>query len=147
MEEKNPVGRPRLYETPEQLEAAIEDYFNPEVIEETQTGFGKLTRELGRQTRQDSTITGLAYHLGFESRQSFYDYETIPEFSYIIKRARLRVESSYEARLSANNVAGAIFALKNMGWADKSEMDVTSKGEQINGFNYIPPAPTEVKEE
>jgi hypothetical protein len=26
-----------------------------------------------------------------------------------------------------------------MGWSDKTEMDVTSKGEQIMGFNYIPP--------
>lgn len=69
------------------------------------------------------TITGVALALGFESRQSFYDYEENPAFSYIIKQARLRVENGYELSLRSVNVAGSIFALKNMGWKDKTEVD------------------------
>jgi hypothetical protein len=62
-------------------------------------------------------------HLGFASRQSFYDYEERGEYSYIIKNARLRVEKGYELRLHGNNPTGSIFALKNMGWSDKQEID------------------------
>jgi len=32
------------------------------------------------------------------------------------------VEAEYERRLHGNNVAGAIFALKNHGWSDKHEL-------------------------
>lgn len=96
-------GRPAHYETPEELANAIQAVFD-------MPGF-------------DFTITGLAYELGFCSRQSFYDYEERDGFSYIIKRARLAVEKAYEAKLSGQSVTGAIFALKNMGWKDKSEID------------------------
>jgi hypothetical protein len=100
------TGRPLIYNSPQELEAAIEDYFNPE-----------------GEPRDKVTITGLAYHLGFADRQSLYDYEEREAFSCIIKRARFRVEVAYEERLHENNVTGAIFALKNMGWKDKSEVD------------------------
>lgn len=69
------------------------------------------------------TITRLCYNLGFESRQSFYDYEKREGFSYIVKRLRLWIESGYEEALSNNSPTGAIFALKNMGWKDKSEVE------------------------
>jgi DNA-packaging protein gp3 len=99
-------GRPPIYDTPEQMQADIDLYFSMTDIKEV-------------------TITGLALHLGFESRQSFYDYEQKPEFSYIVKRARLRVEMGYEIKLSGNNCTGAIFALKNMGWKDKTETELS----------------------
>lgn len=102
------AGRPRKWETPQELEEAIENFFFPPTGGER----GKVT------------IAGLAYNLGFESRQSFYDYEEIPEFSYIIKRARLRVETAYEEKLSEGSCTGAIFALKNMGWKDKTESEI-----------------------
>jgi hypothetical protein len=68
------------------------------------------------------TITGLCVYLGFESRQSFYAYEEKEEYSYIIKKARLRVENYYEQCLQFGNVTGAIFPLKNMGWYDRQEL-------------------------
>lgn len=118
------AGRPPIYSTPDELEAAILDYFEPEttITEPTKSG-DDVVIATGREPRKNVTITGLAYHLGFESRQSFYDYEEKPEFSYIIKKARLRVEMSYEERLSQQSPTGAIFALKNMGWRDKSEVE------------------------
>jgi hypothetical protein len=70
------------------------------------------------------TITGLCYYLGFCSKQNFYDYEKKPEFQDSIKRLRLKVESSYEKQLFKNSSTGAIFALKNFGWADKREIDI-----------------------
>lgn len=79
----------------------------------------------------DFTITGLCLELGFCSRQSFYDYEKREGFSYTIKKARLHIERAYEAKLSGKEVGGAIFALKNLGWKDKTEIDQTIKTEPI----------------
>jgi hypothetical protein len=119
-------GRPPIFDSPEAMEKAIEDYFNPISHKETSvnTKNGPITTktEQGREPRERVTISGLCYHLGFESRQSFYDYEEREEFSYIVKRARLRVEMSYEQRLQEQACTGSIFALKNMGWADEKKI-------------------------
>ena len=78
------------------------------------------------------TITGLAIHLGYESRQSCYDLEKSSTFSYIIKKYRMYIEKNYE-NLLLDKTAGAIFALKNMGWSDKQEINQT--GEMDNNIN------------
>jgi hypothetical protein len=83
------------------------------------------------------TITGLALYLGFESRQSFYDYEKRDGYSYIIKRARMRVENAYEHRLDSKNPTGPIFALKNMGWSDKQDITQSIEHSGNIGFNGI----------
>lgn len=64
------------------------------------------------------------------------------EFSEALKE----VKQLQEKLLVINGLNGcynstfAIFSAKNMiGWRDKSEIDHTSGGEQINGFNYIAP--------
>jgi len=46
------------------------------------------------------TITGLALHLGFNSLDEFDQYETNGRFASAIKRARLRIESSYEKKIA-----------------------------------------------
>lgn len=123
-----PAGRPPLFDNPEDLETRLEEYFNHEDHQWVVT-------EVGSFQKQPITITGLALYLGFESRQSFYDYEKHEEFSYIIKKARLRVESEYEAKLSRNNPTGSIFALKNMGWADRTE--IKHEGIPDQKFTYM----------
>jgi hypothetical protein len=65
------------------------------------------------------TISGLAYFLGFESREAFADYEANGEFADLLKRARLRIEAAYEKKLHQQTATGAIFALKSMGWDEK----------------------------
>lgn len=108
------VGRPLKFETAEELAKVADSYF--------------------AQSEQDGeplTITGLALHLGFESRQSFYDYEERGQFSYTIKRARMRVENAYEKNLHGQNATGSIFALKNFGWVDKTNLDHTTNGKDI----------------
>lgn len=103
--EKNPPHRPPFYDDPEVMQAKIEEYFAD----------AKMV-----------TITGLCLHLGFESRQSFYDYEIKPDFAYTVKRARMMVENAYEMRLNKEGTpTGAIFALKNMGWKDKQETEIS----------------------
>lgn len=97
-------GRPPLYESAELMLEKIIEYFDQ-----------------AKEGSFKTTITGLCLFLGFESRQSFYDYEDKEEFSYIVKRARLVIENIYEERLGDSSCTGAIFALKNMDWHDKSE--------------------------
>lgn len=96
------VGRPPVYKSPKELDKKIQEY-----LDET------------TEKKLPLTISGLCYHCGFESRQSFYAYEKKPEFSYTIKRARLAIEVSYEMSLHKQSVSGAIFALKNLGWIDE----------------------------
>jgi len=100
-------GRPRIFETAEDLEKAIQAFFD---------------------SGEKRTITGLALSIGFESRQSIYDYEKDGKFSYIIKKARLMVENAYEEMLFDDKPTGAIFALKNMGWADSQKTEHAFKG-------------------
>lgn len=99
------AGHPPKFKTPEELQDKIDEYL-------------KYIKE----EKSFTTITGLALYLGFESRQSLYDYEKKEEYSYIIKRAKLFVELGYELSLREGSPTGAIFALKNMGWADKQEV-------------------------
>jgi DNA-packaging protein gp3 len=119
------IGRPRKYNNAQDLQDAIDDYFENGV---------KLREVLvGRKGEQEiaqipvPTITGLVLHVGYESRQSFYDLEKDERFSYTVKRARTFIEKEYEEQLAINGGSGPIFALKNFGWVDKTENEVTGK--------------------
>ena len=109
-----PAGQPKKYKTAEELQEKIEEYFKDAV-------FDKNGDE--RDIMKPVTVAGLAYHLGFASRQSLWDYEQKSEYSYTIKKAKLFIESYLETRLLGNNVTGVIFNLKNnFGWMDKLEV-------------------------
>lgn len=134
------VGRPPMYTDPLEIERLVQEYF--------EKGVKMRTVILGPPNARYEiqvpvpTITGLAIYLGFESRQSFYEYEQKPEFTYTIKKARLFIENEYEEMLQTGNTAGAIFALKNFGWTDKQEIDQkTEHSGQIGftGINIIKP--------
>lgn len=97
----NNGGRPPVFKHPEDLENKCIEYFT------------KCEKE-----NEKATITGLALFLGFCQRSSLDDYSKKEEFSYIIKRAKLTVENSYENSAATFDM----FALKNMGWIDKQEI-------------------------
>jgi hypothetical protein len=105
-DDKHPGGRPKLYDTPEEYAAQCEAYF----AECEANG-------------ERPMITGLTLFLGFADKTTLYDYRDRPEFSHSTKRSILRIEMAYEKRLEGNNVTGSIFALKNMGWKDKTESE------------------------
>ncbi len=133
--ESNPVGAPPLYKTKEQMQAKIDEY----VSNPPKSAMIKITTKDGQEIEAPRlTISGLCYHLGFESRQSFYDYEKKPEFAYTVKRARLFIEQIYEQNLHAGNCTGSIFALKNMGWSDRQE--IAHEGEIKGGVMVVPSA-------
>ncbi len=122
-------GRPPLYDTPESLAKKVLEYF--EYIkgefhyEKASDDEGNpIDKKVYDREPEPVTITGLCLYLGFESRQSFYDQEKRDGFSYTIKRARMMVENYYESTAQyAKTPTFQIFALKNMGWSDKTEVD------------------------
>lgn len=106
MNNKPTVGRPRKFETPEELVKILQDYFDQTPVEEF-------------------TVTGLALLVG--SKQLLNDYQDRDEFKDIVTEAKLIVENAYELSLRKNGRTGDIFALKNFNWKDKSESEITGK--------------------
>lgn len=109
----NTGGRPPKYKNVKELENKINEYFE------------SLLNEDGDEFEKRPTVSGLGLYLGFMSRANFDQYAEKEEFKYCIKRAKYLVESSYEEMLMSKVSTGAIFALKNMGWKDKTEVDQT----------------------
>ena len=99
------VGRPLKWETVEELQQQVNKYF-----EETPMNHW--------------TITGLALALD-TSRETLINYTDRPEYFDTINKAKLMVENAYEIDLREKGHAGNIFALKNFGWKDKTEVDAT----------------------
>jgi len=93
------------FETPEQLQAVFNGYF-----ENTQW--------------VDYTLTGLALAIG-TSRATIERYGKMPGFKEIVSEARLIVEHAYELKLGTKASKGAQFALCNLGWDNKQTTDVT----------------------
>jgi len=117
------IGRPPKYETAEELQKAIEDYFeNGITYRKVLVGphNNKKIKEI-----PVITITGLVLHCGFCNRASFYKLEEQEEFLHTIKTARTFIEKEYEELLQNGGGSGAIFALKNFGWEDKTEVKNT----------------------
>jgi hypothetical protein len=83
------------------------------------------TKKVWDRDPEPATYTGLALFLGFKSRQEFDNYEEHGAFASILNRGRLRVEAGYEKKLHHQSPAGAIFALKSMGWNEKPENKTT----------------------
>jgi len=105
------VGRPAKYTNAEDLEDAILDYFD--ACDEN-------------EPPEPYTVPGLAYFLGFESRQSIFDLKQKKEFSYTIKRALMRIEQQRNVQLLKDgNAAGKIFDLtNNFGWKNEQRHQV-----------------------
>jgi hypothetical protein len=113
------VARPRIYKSVEEMDGVIEAY-QQDCIE----------------NKAKPTVTGAVLFLGFCDKTTLYDYRDREEFSHSVKKLLLFVENGYEQALHGNSVAGSIFALKNMGWKDKSETEHSGKMqiEQITGM-------------
>lgn len=115
-EKNDKVGRPLKFKTVEELQSKIDEYFKD-------------------TPKEEWTITGLALALD-TYRQTLCNYEEKDEFLDTIKKAKLRVENGYEIDLKKSGRSGTIFALKNFDWKDKSETDLTTKGESLNNMSY-----------
>lgn len=99
-----PNGRPRKIGSPEEFDALVDAHV-----------------DWCMENLEPITWTGMALALGFTSRHALDMYATYDGFSASVKRAKVIVECSYENRLHGQNATGAIFALKNLNWKDKTE--------------------------
>lgn len=138
MNKNSKMGRPPFYGTPEELQAAVNRYFESckgtPVFDEnglpvmTRAGTQKMTGET------PPTITGLSRFLGFKDRHCFTRQRVRgAAFSEVVAIARLRVEAYTEARLfDPDAYKGAAFMLRTcFGWGKEEEPPAASPGVQV----------------
>lgn len=106
--DKVETGRPKLYNSKEEMQEIIDSYFS-----------------LCDQLERPYTMSGLANALNM-SRQSLINYSKDEEFFDTIKKARAEVEQQLEenALMGKANSTFTIFNLKNnYGWRDSVEIN------------------------
>ena len=125
---KSKMGRPALYPTPEELQAAVDRYFDSckgePVFDET--GAPVMLRPGVQKTigKRPPTMAGLSLSLGFKDRRQFtYQKNRGAEFADVVALARLRVEMAVEERLfDAQGYSGAAFMLRTFfGWGKEDQ--------------------------
>jgi hypothetical protein len=126
------AGRPRIYQSVEELDEAIKSYFNPDGI--------KLDKP---------TVTGLALHLGIETHLSNSPDELQSEIE-LLKKAEREARKYWEGlgiKLITGDLNGSapawMFNMKNRfkeDWKDKVETGFTdSQGKDVAPVQiYIP---------
>lgn len=123
MSKNKAKGRPPLYETPEQLQTAVDKYFElcKGVPLYNKDGYPVVKRN-GIQIRKGETpptISGLSYYLGFRDRKQFTRQKSRGEgFRDVVLKARLRCEMFWEEALYDHiTYKGATFMLSMcFGW-------------------------------
>lgn len=148
------IGRPKKFETVEDLQQMIEDYFDscfmPKTYERRFVTYDEDGKEIANYETSPCldrkgnpifyqirpfTISGLAVALD-TTRDVLLDYENKVEnaaFSNTIKKAKQIIHNYAEEFLfNGKNSTGAIFNLKNnWGYVDRTETDITSKNKSI----------------
>jgi len=112
------AGRPLKFESAEQIREAGYKFFDS-----------------CKESGEPITITGLCIALK-TFRDVLIDYasgkynDTDPEFSNAIKELKQVCENFAETKLFTTTPTGAIFALKNYGWVDKQQNEVSGPNGQ-----------------
>jgi len=136
----NPTGRPVKFETTEQLETAITEYFK--------SCNGPLLNKKGEPCYDDNnvmiltqvkpyTMSGLARALDM-ARLTLISYGKKEKFYKTVLNARRLVEEYTESQLfDRNGVQGAKFSLTNNfeGWNDKQVVEHTGVTTQLIGLS------------
>lgn len=123
-------GRPKAFNSPEELQALLDEYFdycdnNVETITDNKGNIKTIHKPY--------TMTGICVYLDI-SGETWSDYSKKPEFSETIKKARKKVENYCEENTMAGrlNPIFSIFSLKNnFGWVDKIEVNTTTSSDQL----------------
>lgn len=132
----NEGGRPPIHTDPKEVNNLVKDYF--EWIQGDTIDTGKEDEDgnpIMKWIRrpENPTVTGLALHLGFSSKDTLYQYAEKEEFSDYIKRGLLRIEKFHEMRVSyGDKCVGNIFVLKNFRWKDTQAIDHSTMGKPLS---------------
>lgn len=117
---KNKGGRPLKFQSADELQEKIDEYFDYCDNRIQQVYSPKQERVIEVINPAPYTMSGLASFLGVD-RDTILNYGKKEEFFGTIKAARERVHADVETRLMEKNATGAIFNLKNnFGWEDKT---------------------------
>lgn len=115
------IGRPPKYETVEQMQKDIEEYFMA------------LVDDKGIWLRPP-TVSGLAFHLGMTTR-ALLDYNKKDEFLPTITRAKAICELFLEENAITNKSKNPISLLSmNFGRTETSRVEVNHKGSLIEAI-------------
>jgi hypothetical protein len=128
----NPVGRPLSFKNVEELEAAIDAYFDY-CDNRLKQVHSKEGESYAIANPEPYTMSGLAYALGVD-RKTIINYQRKDEYFHTINRARARVEADIDRRMNDKETftPGLIFNAKvNFGWIDQTNIDVTTNGKDM----------------
>lgn len=116
-------GQPPCFASEEELQAAIEDYFNSCFVYETDEN-GVV---IGARWAKKPTLSGMAIHLGV-ARETIWNYSKSDRYFHTIKRAKdIITNFTEELLIEGKNIPGAINTLVNLrvGWvADEKTIKV-----------------------
>lgn len=116
-------GQPPCFESEEELQKGIEDYFNSCFVFETDEN-GVV---IGARWAKKPTLSGLAIHLGV-ARETIWNYSKSDRYFHTIKRAKdIITNFTEELLIEGKNIPGAINTLVNLrvGWvADEKTIKV-----------------------
>jgi hypothetical protein len=144
------VGRPRKFETVEDMAYLIDRYFNS--ITKTELMFDNIVVGYEDEAKEkpiykkipvldnngeqvsttfyyeQPTIIALCRYLNI-SRETLLEYSKVEEFSDTIKKAKEKIEDYLERQLyRKDQVTGIIFNLKNnFNWRDKTETELSGE--------------------
>lgn len=133
--------RPLKYQTPEEMQKAVNEYFNSCYAEKwVKNKDGTWTQVLDHNGNpvmemiHHPTITGLSLALGFHSRHPLLDYGQRDEFAGVVARAKLRVENGYEQGTVDGNInpPAGIFGLKQFDWRDQQTIQMSNAPEVLS---------------
>lgn len=134
MSETKKVWRPLKFQSPQELDNAIEAYF--------ESCFAIDEKDWKRKQIKPMTYTGLALALD-TTRDILMWYEERADFSNSIQKAKLRCEDDTINWALMNRYNAWIwqFILKNYWWKDKTELDqnINWKLDWTFAINYIVP--------
>lgn len=138
-------GAPAMYNTVDEMEQTIDNYFTScweedwrPVLKDGLIIEWKQQRDRNGQPlmklRERPTVTGLALALGFNSRQTLLNYQAKKEFMDTVKKAKLIVEHYYEKGVAEGDIhpATGIFILKNFEWKDTFDFSMNATSEQLS---------------
>lgn len=122
---KNKAGQPRKYETKEELQEVINDYFRScmkPVYQRGKPARDPISGDFIFEIVKPFTMSGLAEALDM-SRQTLLNYSNDEKFFDTIERARRKIERFAEEKLFEKETCnGSKFSLSNnFGWAEKNK--------------------------
>lgn len=126
------MGRPPIYDAPQEMQKKIDEYFilcaGEKALDDEGNPIITKYGYLYKVEPKPPTMTGLALALGLNSRQALLNYQGREKFNDTVTRAKARIEEYAESRLFDKDGAnGAKFSLANnfKSWSDKQEIDLS----------------------